>query len=237
MLSRKIGIDLGSATVRLFVKGEGVVLNERSAAAPGRDSNRTLHQLIGRASGRVRLFRPDVVVSVPSAVSSGERRAVAEAAMAAGARQVWLIDEPLAAAMGAGLPIADVRASAICELGAATTEIAVISLSGTVVERAIDTGGNQVDGAIAVAFGIDQAAAEAVKIAVGSALPLAEPLATTVDGRRITSNDVATAIQAPLRRMALALVEALAETPPELASDVRERGVVLSGGGAQLRAL
>ena len=237
MLSRKIGIDLGSSTVRIFVKGEGVVLNERSQPAPGSDSSRMLRRLIGRASGRVRLFRPDVVVSVPSAVSSGERKAVAEAAMAAGARQVWLIDEPLAAAMGAGLPIGDVRASAICEIGASTTEIAVISLSGTVVERAIDVGGNQFDQAIAASFGIDLAAAEALKIAVGSALTMTDPLEMKLGERLITSNEVAAAIGAPLRNIADALVGALAEAPRELASDVRERGVVLSGGGAQLRAL
>jgi len=117
VLSRKIGIDLGTLTVRIYVKGEGVVVNERA------DRKRTLPELIGKANGRPRLFRPDVVVSVPTAVTPGERRAVAEAAMSAGARQVWLIDEPLAAAMGAGLPIGEVRASAICELGAATTEI------------------------------------------------------------------------------------------------------------------
>ena len=231
MLSRKIGIDLGTATVRIFVKGEGVVVNERS------DHKRTLHELIGKANGRPRLFRPDVVVSVPSAVTSGERRAVTEAAMSAGARQVWLIDEPLAAAMGAGLPIAEVRATAICELGAATTEIAIISRSGTVVEHSLAVGGNDLDRAIARRLSIDERAAEAVKIAVGSAVPLQEPLVTTVNGQEVSSNAVLEAIEAPLRMIAGAVRDVLRQTPAGLAADVRERGIVLSGGGAQLRGL
>jgi len=231
MLSRKIGIDLGTATVRIFVKGEGVVVNERS------DHKRTLHELIGKANGRPRLFRPDVVVSVPSAVTSGERRAVTEAAISAGARQVWLIDEPLAAAMGAGLPIAEVRATAICELGAATTEIAVISRSGTVVEHSLAVGGNDLDRAIARRLSIDERAAEAVKIAVGSAVPLQEPLVTTVNGQEVSSNAVLEAIEAPLRMIAGAVRDVLRQTPAGLAADVRERGIVLSGGGAQLRGL
>jgi len=231
MLSRKIGIDLGTATVRIYVKGEGVVVNERS------DHKRTLHELIGKANGRPRLFRPDVVVSVPSAVTSGERRAVTEAAMSAGARQVWLIDEPLAAAMGAGLPIAEVRATAICELGAATTEIAIISRSGTVVEHSLAVGGNDLDRAIARRLSIDERAAEAVKIAVGSAVPLQEPLVTTVNGQEVSSNAVLEAIEAPLRMIAGAVRDVLRQTPAGLAADVRERGIVLSGGGAQLRGL
>ena len=231
MLSRKIGIDLGTATVRIFVKGDGVVVNERS------DHKRTLHELIGKANGRPRLFRPDVVVSVPSAVTSGERRAVTEAAISAGARQVWLIDEPLAAAMGAGLPIGEVRASAICELGAATTEIAVISRSGTVIEHSLAVGGNDLDRAIARRLSIDERAAEAVKIAVGSAVPLQEPLVTTVNGQEVSSNAVLEAIEAPLRMIAGAVREVVRQTPAGLAADVRERGIVLSGGGAQLRGL
>jgi len=231
MLSRKIGIDLGTATVRIYVKGEGVVVNERS------DHKRTLHELIGKANGRPRLFRPDVVVSVPSAVTSGERRAVTEAAISAGARQVWLIDEPLAAAMGAGLPIAEVRATAICELGAATTEIAIISRSGTVVEHSLAVGGNDLDRAIARRLSIDERAAEAVKIAVGSAVPLQEPLVTTVNGQEVSSNAVLEAIEAPLRMIAGAVRDVLRQTPAGLAADVRERGIVLSGGGAQLRGL
>jgi rod shape-determining protein MreB and related proteins len=233
ILSKKIGIDLGTSTVRIYVKGEGVVVNEPSR---GR-ALWNLHQLIGKAHARPRLFKPDVVVSVPSGVSSGARRAVTEEAMAAGARQVWLIDEPLAAAMGAGLPIDGPRACAICEIGAATAEIAVFSLSGTVVEESVAAGGDALDQAIAGSLGVDAAAAEAAKIAVGSALPMEHPLVTTIGGVEVSSNDIATAIAAPLGELAAAIRRVLDETPPRLAADLRERGLVLSGGGAQLRAL
>src|SRR5438094_10512927 len=149
MLSRKIGIDLGTSAVRMYVKGEGIVVNEPSGGPPDRDSARTLHQLIGKARGRPRLFKPEVIVSVPSAVSSSLRRAFTEAAISAGARQVWLIDEPLAAAMGAGLAIGEHRACAICEIGAGTTEVAVISRSGIVAAQSIAVGGRAVDRAVA----------------------------------------------------------------------------------------
>jgi rod shape-determining protein MreB len=237
LLSKKIGIDLGSSTVLIYVKGEGIVVNERC------DEKRTLGELIGKANGRRRLFGPEVVVSVPSAVGSGERRAVAEAAMAAGARQVWLIDDPLAAAMGAGLPIAEARASAICDMGAATTEIAVISLSGMVVSRSIPVGGDSIDDAIAEhvrrthGLVIDRRAAEEVKLVAGSAVEIADPLVAQIGTHDISSNEIAEAIQQPLRSIVGAIRQVLEETPPELATDVTQRGIVLCGGGAQLRGL
>src|SRR5881296_3920240 len=204
MLSRKIGIDLGTSTVRMCIKGEGIVVNEPSDMALQRDTARTLQQLIGKAKGRPRLFKPEVVVSVPSAVTAIQRRAVTEAAISAGARLVWLIDEPLAAAMGAGLPIGELRASAICELGAGTTEIAVISLSGMVVAHSIPIGGNRLDEAI-VSFlkrehqlEVDVRKAEEVKIAVGSAVAMREPLTIEIDGVKISSNQIVEAIRAPL---------------------------------------
>jgi rod shape-determining protein MreB and related proteins len=237
MLSRKIGIDLGSATVRVFVKGEGIVLNEPALVAPDGDGTMALHHLIGRARGRPRLFKPEVIVSVPSAVTATERRAVTEAAMSAGARQVWLIDEPLAAAMGAGLPIGELRASAICEIGASTTEIAVISLSGTVSSASIPVGGRSLDSAIAAGLDISEHAAEDTKIAVGSAVVMETPLVTTVDGREVSSNDIARLVEKPLEAISGAIRKVLAETPPEHAEVLSERGIVLSGGGAQLRGL
>jgi rod shape-determining protein MreB len=233
ILSRKIGIDLGASNVRLYVKGEGIVVNE-----PSRGQRAvTLHELIGKAQPRPRLFKPDVALSVRSAVTLGERCAVTEEAIAAGARQVWLIDEALAAAMGAGLPIADRRASAICEIGAATTEIAVISMSGTVVAQSLPAGGDQLDRAISRALAIDEKSAEEAKIAVGSAVPLERPLVVTLGGREISSNDVAAAIAEPLQALVAALREVFEQTPRRMLADVRERGLVLSGGGAQLRGL
>jgi rod shape-determining protein MreB and related proteins len=235
LLSRKIGIDLGSSTVRIYVKGEGVVVNEPSQVTLGRE--RALRQLITKAQGRPRLFKPEVVLSVTSDVTSAERRVMAEAAISAGARQAWLIDEPLAAAIGAGLPIAEERACAVCEIGGGSTEIAVISLSGMVVARSLRVGGDRIDDAIAAHLAVDSHTAEGVKRAIGSAMPMQTPLVMQVQGREVSSNDVAEAIGEPLRLIAEAVRDVLAETPPALAADLRERGIVLSGGGAQLREI
>ena len=291
LLSRKIGIDLGTSTVLIYVKGEGIVVNEPSLVAVNRDGTRILavgkqafemvgrapdsirvvrpmregviadlvvtegmlHHLIGKVQGRQRLFKPEIMICVPSAVTSVERRAVTEAAISAGARQAWLIDEPLAAAIGAGLPIAEPRGSAICDVGGGTTEIAVISLSGMVVAHSIRVGGNRFDDAIAtylkrkhnLLFG--ERTAEEVKIAVGSAVSMKQPLATEVRGRdlvsglpknlEVDSNEIVEAIKEPLRLIVGAVRAVLEETPPELAADIFDRGIVLTGGGAQLRGL
>ena len=291
MLSKKIGIDLGTSTVLIYVKGEGIVINEPSLMAVNRDSTRILavgkdafemasrapdtiqivrpmsegviadfvvtegmlRHFIGRVGGRHRIFRPEIMICVPSGVTSVERRAITEAAISAGARQAWLIDEPLAAAIGAGLPISKPCANAICDVGAATTEIAVISLSGMVVAHSIRVGGNRIDDAIATflkrrhSLLIGERTAEELKIAVGSAMPLKEPLVSEVRGCdvvsglakhvEVTSNDIAEAIQEPLRLIAGAVRDVLEETPRELAADIFERGIVLSGGGALLRGL
>lgn len=243
ILSRKIGIDLGSSGVRVYVKGEGVVLDEPIASTPVADTSRTLHRVIGRTAGRPRLFRPEVIVSVSSSVGPDERRAVTAAAIAAGARQVWLIDEALAAAMGAGLPIAERRATAVCAIGAGTTEIAVISRSGTVVERSLPIGGRHLDDAIAAHLArtreitIDASAAERLKLAAGSAVPMEQPLVARVNGLEVTSNEIAAALAACLEQVAAAIREVVAEAPRHLALDVAERGIVLTGGTAQLRGL
>jgi rod shape-determining protein MreB len=291
MLSKKIGIDLGTSTVLIFVKGEGIVVNEPSLVALNRDGTRILavgrqalemvgrapesiqvvrpmrdgviadfvvtegmlHHFIGKVQGRQRIFKPEIMVCVPSGVTSVERRAVTEAAISAGARQAWLIDEPLAAAIGAGLPIAEPRGNAICDVGGGTTEIAVISLSGMVVAHSIRVGGNRIDDAITTYMKrkhnllIGERTAEEVKIAVGSAVLMKQPLVTEVRGRdlvsglprnlEISSNEVTEAIQEPLRLIVGAVRGVLEETPPELAADIFDRGIVLSGGGAQLRGL
>ncbi|TAN32586.1 rod shape-determining protein [bacterium] len=291
MLSKKIGIDLGTSTVLIYVKGEGIVINEPSLVAVNRDGSRILavgreafemvgrtpdtiqvvrpmregviadfvvtegmlHHFIGKVQGRQRIFKPEIMICVPSGVTSVERRAVTEAAISAGARQAWLIDEPLAAAIGAGLPIAEPRGNAICDVGGGTTEIAVISLSGMVVAHSIRVGGNRIDDAITGYLKrkhnllIGERTAEEVKIAVGSAVLMKDPLVTEVRGRDlvsglpknldISSNEVTEAIQEPLRLIVGAVRSVLEETPPELAADIFDRGIVLSGGGAQLRGL
>lgn len=291
MLGKKIGIDLGTSTVLIFVKGEGIVINEPSLVALNRDGTRILavgrqalemvgrapdtirvvrpmregviadfvvtegmlHHFIGKVQGRQRIFKPEIMICVPSGVTSVERRAVTEAAISAGARQAWLIDEPLAAAIGAGLPISEPRGNAICDIGGGTTEIAVISLSGMVVAHSIRVGGNRIDDAIAVHLKrrhnllIGERTAEDIKIAVGSAVQMKEPLRIDVRGRdlvsglprnlEVSSSDVTEAIQEPLRLIVGALRSVLEETPPELAADIFDRGIVLSGGGAQLRGI
>jgi rod shape-determining protein MreB len=291
LLSKKIGIDLGTSTVLIYVKGEGIVVNEPSLVAVNRDGTRILaigraaqemvgrtpdaiqvvrpmregviadfvvtegmlHHFIGKVQGRQRIFKPEIMICVPSGVTSVERRAVTEAAISAGARQAWLIDEPLAAAIGAGLPIAEPRGNAICDIGGGTTEIAVISLSGMVVAHSIRVGGNRIDDAIAAYLKrkhnllIGERSAEELKIAAGSAVTMKEPLYAEVRGRdivsglprslEVSSNEVVEAIQEPLRLIVGAVWAVLEETPPELAVDIFDRGIVLSGGGAQLRGL
>jgi rod shape-determining protein MreB len=291
LLSKKIGIDLGTSTVLIYVKGEGIVVNEPSLVAVNRDGTRILaigrqaqemvgrtpdaiqvvrpmregviadfvvtegmlHHFIGKVQGRQRIFKPEIMICVPSGVTSVERRAVTEAAISAGARQAWLIDEPLAAAIGAGLPIAEPRGNAICDIGGGTTEIAVISLSGMVVAHSIRVGGNRIDDAIATYLKrkhnllIGERTAEDLKITAGSAVTMKEPLYAEVRGRdlvsglprslEVSSNEVVEAIQEPLRLIVGAVRAVLEETPPELAADIFDRGIVLSGGGAQLRGL
>jgi len=291
VLSKRIGIDLGTSTVLIYVKGEGIVLNEPSLVAVNRDRTRILaigrqaldmvgrapdtiqivrpmrdgviadfvvtegmlHHFIDKVQGRQRIFKPEIMVCVPSGVTSVERRAVTEAAISAGARQAWLIDEPLAAALGAGLPIAEPRGNAICDVGGGTTEIAVISLSGMVVAHSIRVGGNRIDEAIAAHLKrkhgllIGERTAEDLKIEVGSAILMKDPLRTEVRGRdvvtglprslEVSSNDVVEGIQEPLRLIVGAVRDVLEETPPELSADIFDRGIVLTGGGAQLRGL
>jgi rod shape-determining protein MreB len=284
MLSKKIGVDLGTSTVLISVKGEGIVINEPSLVAVNRDGTRILavgneaFEMVGRAPDTVHVVRPirdgviaDLAVTermlrhfigkvqgrqlicVPSGVTSVERRAITAAAISAGARQAWLIDEPLAAAMGAGLSIAETRGNAICDIGGGTTQIAVISLSGMVVARSIRVGGNRIDDAITAylkrkhSLLIAERTAEEVKIAVGSAVSIKQPLVTEVCGRdlvsglpkslEVSSNDVSEAIQQPLRLIVGAVRDVLEETPPGLAADVFDRGIVLTGGGALLRGL
>src|SRR5438309_7429698 len=152
-----------------------------------------LHHLIGKVQGRQRLFRPEIMICVPSGVTSVERRAVTEAAISAGARQAWLIDEPLAAAIGVGLPIAEPRGNAICDIGGGTTEIAVISMSGMVVAHSIRVGGNRIDDAIATYLKrthnllIGERTAEEAKVAAGPAGPRKRQLGTEVRGRDVVT--------------------------------------------------
>jgi rod shape-determining protein MreB len=202
---------------------------------------------------RIRLFRPDVMISVPSGVTTVEKRAVRDAALKAGAREAYLIEETLAAAIGSNVPIAGASGTMIVDIGGGTTEIAVISLGSIIVSDSLRVGGNRLDEAIASHMRrahnlmIGDRTAEDVKIGVGSALILDDPLTMEVKGRdlvaglprtiRVTSTEITQAMDAPLRAITDAVRGVLERTPPELASDIIDKGMVMSGGGALLRDL
>ena len=288
----KIGIDLGTANILVYVKGKGVVLNEPSVVAISEEENRIVavgeeaRQMIGRtpgnlraiksmrdgviadyviteamlryvlnkvARGPVRFFRPDVMISVPSGVTSVEKRAVRDAAIKAGAREAYLIEEPLAAAIGANVPISGPSGNMIVDIGGGTSEIAVIALGGIVVSTSLRVGGNKFDEAITSYIRrkynlmIGDRTAEEVKITIGSALPLDDPLTMSVKGRDMiaglprtipmSSTEITEAIEAPVHQVISAVRYVLEETPPELASDIIDKGMVMSGGGSLLRNL
>jgi rod shape-determining protein MreB len=200
-----------------------------------------------------RFAHPRVVVCVPSGVTGVEKRAVEEACLAAGARQAYLIEEPMAAAIGAGLPVGEPTGSMVVDVGGGTSEVAVISLGGIVVSQSIRVGGDEMDDAIthhckqAHKLLIGQQTAEEVKLEVGSATPLAEELTCEIRGRDIvtglpktislSSEDVRVAIEDPLNQIVGAIKETLDRTPPELAGDIMDRGVTLAGGGALLQGM
>lgn len=290
MFAKKIGIDLGTASTRVYVRGEGIVLDEPSRAAveaagsrvlaigrqaselaersPGavrlvspisegaiadRDAvDQVLRLLVARAQGRQRLFRPEVMICVPAAASSEHRHAMTGAAIAAGARQAWLIESPLAAAMGLDLPVAAAGGCAVCDVGAGGAQVAVMSLSGVVASHTAPAGGDHLDGAIAGwlleqrGVVVERRAAESLKLALGCAVPLDRPRSVEVTGRdaagapatvAVSSGDLTEAIQGPLGTLAEAVREVLRQVPARLESDVAERGLYLTGGGALLRGL
>ena len=197
--------------------------------------------------------RPRVVVCVPSGVTSVEKRAVFEATISAGARQAYLIEEPMAAAIGADLPIEDPTGSMVVDIGGGTTEVAVIAMGGIVVSQSIRTAGDEFDQTIlehvrdAYNLSIGERTAEDIKIKVGSAAPLAEELDVEVNGRdvmsglpksvRIESEEIRRALDKPLDEVTKAVKDALDVTPPDLASDLMYYGVLLTGGGGMLRGL
>jgi rod shape-determining protein MreB and related proteins len=209
------------------------------------------HFIRKAAGGRFTFAR--VVLCIPSGITDVERRAVDEATRGAGARSVYLIEEPVAAAIGANLPVADAVASMVIDIGGGTTEVAVISLGGMVVWESIRVGGYEMDEAIVDHVKnlhkllIGQETAEAAKIEIGSAWPIDDTAEATVAGRdlvtgmlrrvTVSGGDVRRAIDGPVGRIVSAVKETLERTPPELAADLGERGIVLAGGGALLRGI
>lgn len=216
-------------------------------------TERMLHYFLRKTGGLSRLFKPRVMISVPYGVTSVERRAVREAALDAGAGRAHLIPEPIAAALGAGLPIGTPSGNMVVDLGGGASEAAVIAINGIVAASSVRVGGVRLDEAIAAYVRrkynllIGQPTAEEVKIRIGSALPLEEPLTMEVQGRdqvsglprtvELSSDEVTEALKEPLDAMINVVKAVLERTPPELASDIIERGIALVGGTALLRKI
>ncbi len=223
------------------------------AIADYRVTEGMLRHFINKAVGRFRLINPEVMISVSAGITSTERRAVIDAAISAGAREAYLIKHPLAAAIGANIPLSEPLGNFIVDIGGGTTEVAVLSLGGIVVSESVRVGGNKFDESIIeymrkqYGLSVGPRTAEEIKINVGSAIPLKEPMKMNIRGRDLVSglpkvievntNDVVKAITDELEKIILAIKKVLEQTPPELSADIIDHGIVLSGGGAQLRHL
>ena len=281
-----IGIDLGTASILVYLKGKGVVLKEPSVVAIDRDTNRIkaigeeARQMLGRTPGNItairplrqgvisdysvtekmlkyfiqkavgkqRFRKPLISICVPSQVTEVERKAVEDAAFQAGARDVRIIEEPIAAAIGAGIDISRPCGNMIVDIGGGTSDIAVISLGGTVVSASIKTAGDDFDDFIMRYMrkkhnlAIGERTAEDIKIKIGSAFPRPESVSVDVRGRNlvtglpktitVTSEETEEALRDPCAQIVEAVHSVLEKTPPELAADIAERGIVLTGGGA-----
>jgi len=291
LFSNDMGIDLGTATTLVYVKGEGVVLREPSVVAIKRGTNSVkavgedAKRMLGRTPGNIVairpmkdgviadfeiteamlryfikkvhhrrvLVRPRIVIAIPSGITEVEKRAVKDSAERAGAREVKLIEEPMAAAIGVGLPIQDPTGNMIIDIGGGTCEIAIISLSGIVFSKSIRIGGDEMDEAVieylkkTYNMMVGERTAEEIKIKIGSAYPLEEEMSMEVKGRdlvtglpkavTVTSEEIREALQEPLRAILEATKISLERTPPELAADLIEHGIVLAGGGSLLRGI
>jgi rod shape-determining protein MreB and related proteins len=294
MFSNDLSIDLGTANTLIYVRDQGIVLNEpsvvsirihngqKTVTAVGSDAKR----MLGRTPGNIMAIRPlkdgviadfqvtekmlqhfihkvhensfirpspRVLVCVPCKSTQVERRAIRESVMSAGAREVRLIEEPMAAAIGAGLPVDQASGSMVVDIGGGTTEIAIISLNGVVYSESVRIGGDRFDEAITTHvrrnYGslIGDATAERIKKEIGCAFPSTEIREIDVRGRNLAegvprsftlnSDEILEALQEPLSSIVQAVKSALEQSPPELASDIAESGLVLTGGGALLRDL
>ena len=212
-----------------------------------------LRYFIDKALGKFSFFKPDVMVSVPAGITSTERRAVIEATIRAGAKNAYAVKEPILAAIGAGIPIQEARGHMIVDIGGGTTDVAVISLGGIVASTSVKCAGNRVDAAIAdymkktFNLAIGDQMAEIIKTTIGSAIPLDPELSMMVKGRdfisglprstELKTNEVVKAISKELRDMIKAIKDVLQETPPELAADIIDQGITMTGGSSLLRNL
>ncbi|MBE5906213.1 MAG: rod shape-determining protein [Lachnospiraceae bacterium] len=291
MASTDIGIDLGTASILVYIRGKGVVLKEPSVVAFDRDTQKIraigedARLMLGRTPGNITAVRPlrqgvisdytvtekmlryfiqksigkkiyrklNIAVCVPSGATEVEKKAVEDAAVNCGAREVFIIEEPIAAAIGAGIDIDKPCGNMIVDIGGGTTDIAVISLKGTVVSTSVKIAGDDFDEAIVRYMRkkhnllVGERTAEEVKIKVGTCYPLSEDMTMDVRGRNLVTGlpksvpISSSEIEEALRETTVQIVEAvhsvLEKTPPELAADIADRGIVLTGGGAMLRGL
>lgn len=212
-----------------------------------------LRYFINKSLGKYNLWKPDVMVSVPAGITSTERRAVVEAAVRAGASNAYVVKEPILAAIGAGIPIHESKGHMIMDIGGGTTDVAVISLGGIVASTSVKCAGDKLDSAIAdyikktFNLAIGDKTAELIKMKIGAAVPLEEELSITIKGRdfiqglprqaSISTNEIVRAIDKELKAMINAIKDVLADTPPELASDIIDEGIIMTGGSSQLRNL
>jgi rod shape-determining protein MreB len=297
IFSSDLSIDLGTANTLIYVRGQGIILNEPSVVAIRQDRGpggpksiaavgAEAKMMIGRTPGNItairplkdgviadftvtekmlqyfihkvhetRFFRPSprVLICVPCGSTQVERRAIKESAAGAGAREVYLIEEPMAAAIGAGMPVGEASGSMVLDIGGGTTEVAILSLNGIVYSASVRIGGDRLDDAIINYirrnYGtlIGETTAERIKHEIGSAYPGKEVREIEVKGRNLSegvprsfslnSNEILEALQEPLAGIVGAVKTALEQTPPDLGADIAERGMVLTGGGALLRDL
>jgi rod shape-determining protein MreB len=290
LASRDMAIDLGTANTLVYVRGQGIVLNEPSVVAIDTRTHRALavgaeaKRMIGRTPAHIqairplrdgviadfditekmlryfikkvqprRWARPRIIVGVPSGITGVERRAVEEAAYHAGARRAYTIEEPMAAAIGCGLPVYEPTASMVVDIGGGTTEVAVIALGGIVVARSIRVAGDEIDEAIIdyvkkeYNLLLGDRTAEQLKMAVGSAWPYSDEPSAEIRGRDlvtglpktvvVSAQEVREGIEEPVQAVVDAVKYCLDKTPPELAADIMGRGIMVTGGGALLRGL
>src|ERR687891_127667 len=255
---REMAVDLGTANTLVYVRGRGIVLSEPSVVAIDQRTGEVhavgveAKRMLGRTPGTISAIRP-LKDGVPSGVTGVEKGAVEEATLSAGARQAYLIEEPMAAAIGAGLPVAEPTGNMIVDIGGGTTEVAVISLGGIVVSQSRRVGGDEMDDAIVTHIKkeykllVGQQTAEEIKLEVGSAYRMREEVQAEVRGRDmltglpktviISSEEIRRALDEPVTQIIDAIRSTLDKTPPELAADIMDRGIVLAGGGALLQGL
>jgi len=288
-----IGIDLGTASVLIYVKGKGIVLREPSVVAIDKNTDKILavgeeaRRMLGRTPGNIvacrplregvisdyhvtermlkyflnkvtassffRLFKPRVMICVPSGVTEVEKRAVEDAAVQAGARKTYLIEEPIAAAIGAGIDITKACGSMVVDVGGGTTDIAVISLGGTVVSTSIKVAGDKFDEAIVRYMRkkhnimIGERTAEDLKVNIGTVFPRPQEVYMDIRGRNlvsglpktitVSSSELMEALEEPVSSVVEAVHSVLERTPPELAADISDRGIVMTGGGSLVYGL